>query len=73
MRIKRMWKPKIGERYYIPATYPLTYDTDIWHGNSLEEECYEHGLIVKTIEEAEELSEKISELLLEERRTKICL
>lgn len=58
---KIVWKPKVGETYYMPWLYDCDLDCIdiIWNGTSLDEKRYASGFVCRTMKEALELAGKM--------------
>lgn len=56
--VKLSWKPELDEIYYIPSPCSSN-NIRVWCDNNFDNYYYEHGLVCKTREEAEEKYNKI--------------
>lgn len=68
--IKKPWKPKLGEKYYslIVNDGPVRRIIYIkWDNDDVDKRRYKNGFVFKTVEEAEEMAEKISAFVKKER------
>jgi len=62
--IKYHWKPKMNERYYIPGICELNKTTAlVFENDGFDDRCIERKLECKTVQEAEELTDKILEFI----------
>lgn len=58
--VKLPWKPKTGEKYYVPNIFNWNYyNYYLCVDNERDEELYKRGLVFKTEEEAIEMSKKM--------------
>lgn len=58
--VKLPWKPKTGEKYYIPNIFNWNpYNYYLWVDDERDEELYKRGLVFKTKEEAIKMSKKM--------------
>lgn len=67
--VKLPWKPREGEKYYVPRISVLPEDRHYYYywGNScFDIECYKMGIVCKTKEEAIALTEKMLEAINEQ-------
>lgn len=67
---KLPWKPKIGEKYYIPRIHYNESSSATcfhWGGDSADNKFYQFGLVCKTREEAVALTKKLLAVVQEAR------
>ena len=58
--VKLPWKPKTGEKYYIPNIFNWnSYNYYLWVDDERDKELYKRGLVFKTKEEAIKMSKKM--------------
>lgn len=58
-KLKPIWKPKRGERYFIPdLTGDSGFRSMVWVGDDWDKQCFEKRLVFETIEEAIEKTEE---------------
>lgn len=67
---KIVWKPKVGETYYMPWLYDCDLDCIdiIWNGTSFDEKRYASGFVCRTMKEALELAGKMLAVVKEEQK-----
>lgn len=62
IKVFKLYHPSEGETYYLPSfdSYYKNY-SDTWEGVELEVWAFNHGLVCKTREEAQELAYKLAD------------
>ena len=69
--IKLPWKPKMGEKYYIPRIHYNESSSATcfhWGGDTADNKFYQFGLVCKTREEAVALTKKMITMIQEEKK-----
>jgi hypothetical protein len=61
VKVFKLYHPSDGDRYYMPCfSFPSKCSEGVWGNCKYEVWAYEHGLVCKTKEEAQELADKLA-------------